>query len=67
MPVRRRAVTGTGETLAETVADLPRQVPGIDQVEYLIIDDGSSDGTAEVARELGIHHIVRFPSPPVRI
>ena len=49
------------ETLAETVADLPDEIPGVDEVEYLIIDDGSTDGTAQVARDLGIHHIVRFP------
>ncbi len=46
-------------TLPETVADLPRQISGIDQIEYLIIDDGSTDNTVAVARELGIHHIIR--------
>lgn len=49
------------DTLAETLADLPRVVPGIDAIEVLVIDDGSSDGTAERAAELGVHHIVRFP------
>lgn len=48
-------------TLPETVADLPREIKGADTVEFLIIDDGSSDGTSEVARDLGVHHIVRFP------
>jgi len=47
--------------LRPTVADLPRSVPGIDSIEVLVIDDGSTDGTAQVAEELGVHHIVRFP------
>lgn len=46
-------------TLPQTLADIPRQIPGISQVEILIIDDGSSDRTVEVAQELGVHHIVR--------
>ncbi len=45
-------------TLPLTVADLPRTLPGIDVIEYLVIDDGSSDKTVEVARSLGIHYIV---------
>jgi len=48
-------------TLPLTVADLPRAIEGVDRVEYLIIDDGSTDRTVEVARELGVHHLVRFP------
>jgi glycosyltransferase involved in cell wall biosynthesis len=47
------------ETLPLTVADLPRQVPGVDVVEWLVVDDGSSDRTCEVARELGVDHVVR--------
>jgi len=47
------------QTLPETVADIPRQIEGIDQVEVLIIDDGSRDRTVEVAREIGVDHIVR--------
>jgi len=48
------------QSLPYTVADLPKQIEGIDIIEYLIIDDGSDDRTAEVARELGIQHIVSF-------
>jgi glycosyltransferase involved in cell wall biosynthesis len=48
------------QTLAQTVADLPRSLPGIDEVELLVIDDGSTDRTLEVARESGVHHIVRL-------
>lgn len=48
------------ETLPITVADLPRELQGIDCLEYLIINDGSKDRTVEVARELGVHHIVNF-------
>ncbi|MGZ8186451.1 MAG: glycosyltransferase family 2 protein [Methylobacter sp.] len=45
-------------TLPETIADIPRQIDGIDQVELLIIDDGSTDRTVEVAKELGVDHII---------
>jgi glycosyltransferase involved in cell wall biosynthesis len=48
------------KTLPVTVRDLPRKIPGIDCVEFLIVDDGSSDRTAEVARGLGVHHIVKL-------
>ncbi|HKO38532.1 MAG TPA: glycosyltransferase family 2 protein [Solirubrobacterales bacterium] len=47
-------------TLAATIADLPREVPGIDQVELLVVDDGSTDRTVEVARECGVDHVVRL-------
>lgn len=49
------------QTLPQTLADLPREVPGFDQVEWLVIDDGSADRTSEVARELGVDHVVRVP------
>jgi len=48
------------ETLPLTLADLPRQIAGVDEIEVLIIDDGSSDETTEVARRSGVHHIVRM-------
>jgi glycosyltransferase involved in cell wall biosynthesis len=47
-------------TLPATLADLPRRIPGIDVIETLVIDDGSTDGTAEVARAHGVNHVVRF-------
>lgn len=48
-------------TLAVTLADLPRHVEGFDTVEWLVIDDGSTDGTADTARALGVDHVVRHP------
>lgn len=45
--------------LPAALADLPRQVPGFARVEWLVIDDGSTDGTAEVARAHGADHVVR--------
>ena len=47
-------------TLPETLADLPREISGVDEVEWLVIDDGSSDRTVEVARAGGVSHIVRL-------
>lgn len=49
------------ETLPVVLASLPRALPGIDAVEWLIIDDGSNDGTSDAARAGGADHIVRFP------
>lgn len=48
------------DTLPVTLADLPREVEGFDSVEWLVIDDGSTDRTVEVARENGVDHIVRL-------
>ena len=45
-------------TLPATLADLPRQLPGFDRVEWMVIDDGSTDRTVEVARSLGVDHVV---------
>ena len=46
------------EVLPETLTALPRQVPGFDVVEWLVIDDGSKDATVKVARRHGVDHIV---------
>ena len=50
------------DTLAATLADLPRQVPGFDTVEWLVIDDGSTDATRRVALDNGADHVVRHTS-----
>ncbi|RLT45504.1 MAG: glycosyltransferase family 2 protein [Chloroflexi bacterium] len=49
------------ETLPLVLADLPRSLPGVSRLEVLVIDDGSSDGTARIAAELGVEHILRLP------
>ena len=49
------------EVLASTLALLPRKLDGFDQVELLVIDDGSHDGTAAAAKAAGVEHIVRLP------
>ncbi len=49
------------ETLAVTLSALPREVPGIDVVEWLVVDDGSTDRTVEVAKASGVDHVVSHP------
>jgi len=46
--------------LPQTIQELPRTLPGVDEIEYLVIDDGSTDHTVKVAQELQVHHIVRL-------
>src|SRR6201988_4394170 len=48
------------ETLPATLADLPREVPGFDTVEWLVLDDGPTARTIEVARANGVDHIVKL-------
>ena len=50
------------ETIPAVIRDLPREVPGFDAVEFLVIDDGSTDRTAQVAADLGVHHVLQLGS-----
>ena len=47
-----------GDSLASTIARLPRSIDGVDTIELLIIDDGSSDDTVAVAKSCGVDHII---------
>ncbi len=49
------------QALPHALAALPRHVPGFDRVEWLVIDDGSTDRTADVARQAGVDHVVSLP------
>lgn len=48
------------ETLEIALNDLPKHINGIDEIEYLIINDGSKDNTVEVAKKWGVHYVVNF-------
>jgi len=48
------------ETLAQTIAEIPRKISGVEKVEILVVDDGSSDQTAQKAVALGVEHVLRF-------
>ena len=49
------------QVLPVTLQALPRSLPGIDQLETLVVDDGSTDGTSAVARQSGAQHVVSLP------
>ncbi len=49
------------QTLPAVLESLPKSLPGVNRLEVLIINDGSKDKTADVARELGVQHVVSFP------
>ncbi len=49
------------QVITQTIKSLPTSLEGFDGIEYLIIDDGSNDGTAEIALAAGAHHIVSLP------
>ena len=49
-----------GQILPKAYSDLPKQIEGIDEIETLIINDGSTDNTVEVAKKIGVNHIVNF-------
>ncbi len=50
------------ESLGVTLSALPRKLPGVDIIEWLIINDGSQDGTVDIAKKYGVDHIVSFPT-----
>lgn len=48
------------ENLAKTINNLPKKIKGIDEIEYLLISDGSTDKSVEIAKKNGVHHILDF-------
>ncbi|MCK5564044.1 MAG: glycosyltransferase family 2 protein [Planctomycetes bacterium] len=50
------------KTLPEVINDLPNELPAIDTIEYLVIDDGSKDKTTQIAKQLGVHHVLSLGS-----
>jgi glycosyltransferase involved in cell wall biosynthesis len=49
------------QNIAQTVQALPREIPDIDVIEYMVIDDGSTDNTVEVSHQSGVHHVIVLP------
>jgi len=49
------------QVITQTIKSLPLSLDGFDSIEYMVIDDGSNDGTAEIAKAAGAHHIVKLP------
>ncbi len=49
-------------TLPQVIDDLPQELPGVDEIEYLVINDGSTDGTLQVADAMNVHHVVSIGS-----